>query len=173
MKKIIILALLGFCNTAVAETLIDESRRVLVASPVEQEIVVERLATKRCLKYATVDRPVLKSILLNTAQILNRMNEFAYFLSYPQPYVQINLTQRLAFNNELQALLHEITRLGSELPPNLRPITRTFIQHTVNTDYLSLTGTTVSGATDAEAQANSEILNTATTDGVHKLWECF
>jgi hypothetical protein len=136
-----------------------------------------------CPHYAATDRDTVRKFFssvvpgynyLGVNGVLSRMANIAYLASLPQPLVQMGLkTQRQAFENEYQALVALLSELGDPLKLSIRPRTRAFIAEVVNSNHLGLDSTTLSGASDEEAQKHSENASAAAGFAMKKLWACF
>lgn len=155
-KKLLLsitLAILGFINTAQAQTC-------------------------PTVSYAAVDRASIKNILSGPiTSSLSRMKEISYFGgSYVAPLVSLALlTQRAAFENEYQAHIAFINAPSAVAFPTiaLRPRSRAFLAAVLNSANLGLTGSTMTGATQALAEANSDAANAASSAALQTIWSCF
>lgn len=120
------------------------------------------------------NKQYVKQALIDATNHLARMREISYLGSLPAPVVQIVLTsQRQAIENEYIARKAEIDNLGSPTAGFLRPRTRNFLHTVLNTVNMGIAGTSVTGGTQAVAEANSAAANAAVSQALDKLWKCF
>jgi hypothetical protein len=135
-----------------------------------------------CPRYATSDRETVRELFSShvlgddyrgVKSLILRLSNIAYLCSVPRPLVALNLsTHRAAFENEYQAVKRELDELGTTPPVVIRSRTRAFLAEVLNTSFLGLAGTTVSGSTNEEALHNSEVALAAVNNAIEKLWTC-
>ncbi len=124
--------------------------------------------------YLAKDRATIKSLLsVQVTGILNRFSSMSYLCA--QDWIPLGLmTQRMAFEFEYQALLSYLQNLpDSPLAAKLAPRSKNFLRAVSSPAVLGLAGSTLAGATQEVALANSEAVHNASRDGSTSVWRCF
>ena len=125
-------------------------------------------------RYARTDRAVVQQVMIQVNSYLSRMGELAFLGSIGAPVVNLNLnTHREAIRLEYDAILSDIDNQVANPPLSVRPRTARWLQQIASAQATGVAGTTITGPTDAQAEANSLTAHAATENATANLWSCF
>lgn len=145
---------------------------------------------ENCPKYALRDKEIVRNQFTSqgsgrgfyvsagsgVTEILTRMANIAYVSSGTGAILSSSddqRGQRAALDAEYQALISTIDEFAENRAVSMSPRTRMFLRQIVNSKYLELNGTTVTGTDEEEAGRNADAAINKVGVAMERLWRCF
>ncbi len=118
------------------------------------------------MPYAKTDRSALKIHLDSNVQILQFLQRLSYLATFSQ-FETLSSPQRLALNNEFQAVLMEITVRGASPVLGFKPRTNAWLNRIIDSQFLGLQGL------DITNPASAAIAEQATRNASSRFLLCY
>lgn len=129
------------------------------------------VAAQQCpISYPKSDRAQIRQEFLLISQVIERLHELATQSAEKEYF---SLGEKLAQDQEYQALVRIISTRGSNPEFPYEKKGRKFLDFVVDPGYLGLSGTKVYGSTISEARANAFVSSRSAIVALRRLWECY
>ena len=145
---------------------------------------------ENCPKYPSRDKRIIRNLFLSQGpgggfyiadgsgimEILTRLANIAYLSSGTAAILSSSENQHLArsaLDSEYQALVKAIDEFAGSSKVSVSPRTRAFLRQIVNSQYLGLRGTTVTGFDNQEAGRNADAAVSKIGVAIARLWQCY